>query len=62
MATTINQTWRQVRNLLDTLREHGVVIDIKGVSLEMWATDDDLEKVIDALRTAKRIKNREANA
>ena len=55
-----NQTWRKVRDLVDELREHGVVIKTGDISLEMWAGDDDLQNAIDALRAAKLIKNRAA--
>jgi len=55
-----NQTRRKVRDLVDELREHGVVIKTGDISLEMWAGDDDLQNAIDALRAAKLIKNRAA--
>ena len=55
-----DQTWRQVRNLVDELRQHGVVIKTGDIALEMWASDDDLQNAIDALRVAKLIKNRAA--
>ena len=58
MAKEFNQTWRKVRDLVDELREHGVVIKTGDIALEMWASDDDLQNAIDALRAATSLKKR----
>ena len=60
MSKQFNQTWRKVRELVDELREHGVIIKTGDVALDMWTGDDDLQKAIDALRAAKITNGRAA--